>query len=88
MDGANLRRVQGKLVGYSEDRTNVNRGAPYDTLQLVDASLSLFGAFVFECSHFSSINCLLCVVCNVKPICLSFVMCNVFGDHVFDNCCV
>jgi hypothetical protein len=27
MDGSNFRRVQGKLVGYSEDHTNINHGA-------------------------------------------------------------
>jgi hypothetical protein len=40
MDGANLRRVQVKLVGYSEDHANVNCGALYGTLHLVDVSLS------------------------------------------------
>jgi hypothetical protein len=40
MDGAKLGRVQGKLVDYSEDRANVNHRAPYDTLHLVDVSLS------------------------------------------------
>jgi hypothetical protein len=85
MDGSNLEKVQGKLIGYLEDHANVNRRASYDTLHLVDASLSVFEAYVFECSHFSCVTCLLCVMCNVKPMCLSFVMCNVFGYHVFDN---
>jgi hypothetical protein len=39
-------RVQGKLVGYLEDHTNVNRRASYATLHLIDASLSKRG-YVF-----------------------------------------
>jgi hypothetical protein len=57
MDGAKLGRVQGKLIDYSEDRANVNHRAPYDTLHLVDASLSncvyVFRAYVLECCQFS-----------------------------------
>jgi hypothetical protein len=40
MDGANMGRVQDKLVGYLEDSSNVNYRAPYGSLYLVDASLS------------------------------------------------
>jgi hypothetical protein len=57
MDGAKLGRVQGKLIGYSKDRANVNHRSPYDILHLVDASLSnyvyVFRAYVLECCQFS-----------------------------------
>jgi hypothetical protein len=71
MDGTNLRRVQDKFVGYSEDHTNINLGASYVTLHLVDVSLSkrvyVFQAYVFE----------------VYILVVLLAMCNVFGDYIF-----
>jgi hypothetical protein len=71
IDRSNMGRVQGKLVGYLEDHTNVNRRASYATLHLIDASLSkrgyVFWAYVFE-------DYVLLVL---------LALCNVFRDYVF-----